>query len=48
MNSVLLVRGEDRYGHFPRETRLAESESARARQAHAAAYAQYMAATIDS
>ena len=48
VNGALLVRGEDRYGHFPAEARLAGSESARARDAHARAYARYMAATIDS
>ncbi|MEQ9125885.1 MAG: phytanoyl-CoA dioxygenase family protein [Alphaproteobacteria bacterium] len=46
-NSALLVRGEDRYGHFHAETRLAESESPAARAAHAEAYRRYMAATID-
>ena len=47
VSSALLVRGEDRYGHFHAETRLETSESAAARAAHAKAYDYYMAATID-
>lgn len=48
VNSALLVRGEDRYGHFHREERLsAPSESPTARAAHERAYKLYMAATID-
>ena len=46
-NSVLLVRGEDRHGHFPHEERLQASESEAARAAHTAAYKTYMAAVID-
>jgi len=43
--STLLVRGEDRYGHFHQEARLTASLSAEARAAHARAYDHYMAAT---
>ena len=48
VSSALLGRGEDRYGHFHAETRLKDPESEAARTAHAQAYAQYMAATIDN
>jgi len=44
-SSALLVRGEDRHGHFHPEQRLGLSESAAARAAHARAYGLYMAAT---
>ena len=44
-SSALLVRGEDRYGHFHREERLVASESAAAKAAHREAYRLYMAAT---
>ena len=48
VNSALLVRGEDRFGHYHPEERLASpSESPAARAAHARAYQLYMAATID-
>ncbi len=48
VNSALLVRGQDRYGYYHREERLASaSESVVARAAHAQAYKHYMAATID-
>ena len=43
--TVLLARGEDRHGHFELEERLRTPLSDRARDAHAAAYARYMAAT---
>ena len=48
VSSALLVRGQDHYGHFHREKRLAEPESAAARAAHAEAYRLYMAATIEA
>jgi non-haem Fe2+, alpha-ketoglutarate-dependent halogenase len=35
--SALLVRGEDRYGHFLRETRLGTPMSSEAQAAHAEA-----------
>ena len=35
--SALLVRGEDRYGHFVRETRLGSPMSPEAQAAHAEA-----------
>jgi len=44
-SSALLVRGEDRFGHFHPETRLKASESADAWAAHAKANDFYMAAT---
>lgn len=44
-SSALLVRGEDRFGHFHPETRLNTSESPAAVAAHAKAYDLYMAAT---
>lgn len=47
VSSALLVRGEDRYGHFHAEERLTAPESPAARAAHERAYALYMAATID-
>lgn len=43
--SVLLVRGEDRHGHFPHEKRLSGPLSEGARSAHREAYARYTAAT---
>lgn len=43
--TVLLARGEDRYGHFDLEERLRTPLSAQARDAHATAYARYTAAT---
>ena len=48
VNSALLVRGEDRHGHYHAEARLTASESPAAHAAHARAYELYMAATIDS
>ena len=47
VSSALLVRGEDRYGHFRPEERLQASESPAAWAAHEEAYRHYMAATID-
>jgi ectoine hydroxylase-related dioxygenase (phytanoyl-CoA dioxygenase family) len=44
-SSALLVRGEDRYGHFHREERLVASESTAAIAAHRKACDLYMAAT---
>lgn len=43
--SVLLVRGEDRHGHFELEQRMRLPLSDDARNAHAEAYARYTAAT---
>ncbi|MEM7254584.1 MAG: phytanoyl-CoA dioxygenase family protein [Pseudomonadota bacterium] len=47
VSSALLVRGNDRYGHFHPEERLSNSQSDAARDAHAKAYRYYMAATIE-
>ncbi len=44
-SSALLVRGQDRFGHFHPETRLGTALSAEARAAHARSYDLYMAAT---
>ncbi len=44
-SSALLVRGQDRYGHFHPETRLSAPLSDAARAAHARANALYLAAT---
>ena len=44
-SSALLVRGRDRHCHFHAEERLGTSLSPAARDAHARAYAHYMAAT---
>ncbi len=41
--SALLVRGEDRFGHFVPETRLGEEQSAEAVAAHAEANALFRA-----
>jgi len=43
-SSALLVRGQDRFGHFHPETRLDSALSARARAAHMRSYELYMAA----
>ena len=44
-SSALLVRGQDRHGHYHPETRLRTPLSAEARSAHEAAYELYMRAT---
>jgi hypothetical protein len=44
-SSALLVRGQDRFGHYHPETRLGAPLSPEARAAHVRSYDLYMAAT---